>query len=265
MSPLKVGMFNILLIFGCLAFPFTHADSQAAGEEFSATQKVQIEKIVHDYLIKQPQVLVEASQELQKQQQQSIQQQAQSAIAQNIQNLFHNPLSPVAGNAKGTAVIVEFFDYQCGHCKRVAPALAAMLKADPQVSVILKQLPIFGATSEYAATAVLAAQKQNKAWALHQALMTAKQPLSEKLILEAATANGLDVAALKKEMQNPAYAAEFKNNGQLADKLGIMGTPAFVVASGITDKSGKALKVVYIPGAADQAELEKAVAQVRAK
>lgn len=265
MPPLKVGMFNILLVFGCLAFPFTHMDSQAAGEAFSAEQKAQIEQIVHDYLIKQPQVLVAASQELQRQQQQSMQQQAQQAIGQNAEALFHDPLSTVAGNPKATATIVEFFDYQCGHCKRVAPMLAAIIKADPQVSVVLKQLPIFGATSEYAAKAVLAAQQQQKAWALHQALMTAKQPLSETSILDIAKATGLDIEALKKEILNPAYTAEFKTNAQLADKLGIMGTPAFIVASGMADKSGKGLKSVYIPGAAGQAELEKAIAQVRPK
>lgn len=257
-------MLNILLIFGFLTFPFTHIDAHVA-ETFSLEQKAQIEKVVHDYLISQPQVLLEASQALQKQQQQAMQQQAQSAIQQNIPALFHNPISPVAGNAKGTATIVEFFDYQCGHCKRVAPVLATIIHADPQASVILKQLPIFGATSEFAAKAVLAAQQQNKAWALHQALMTAKQPLSETVILATAKTADLDIAALKKEMANPAYAAEFKANAQLADKLGIMGTPAFIVAGGVALNAAKALKTVYIPGAAGQAELEKAMAQVRVK
>lgn len=261
MSPVKLGMLNTLLILGFLAFPFTH-DSQAA-DEFSPAQKAQIERTVHDYLVKHPQVLLEASQELQKQQQQAMQHQAQEGIAQNVQPLFHNPLSPALINPQGQTVMVEFFDYQCGHCKRMAPMLGALLKAQPQVAFIAKQLPIFGAVSEYAAKAVLAAQKQHKAWELHQALMLSSQPLSTKVILGLAKSAGIDTAVLQKDMQNPAYAAEFKANAVLADKLGIMGTPAFVVASGVNDTSAKTLKSVFLPGAVGQAELEKAIAAVR--
>lgn len=262
MSPLKVGMLNILLILGFFAFPFTHADSQAA-EELSGAQKAQVEKIVHDYLVKHPQVLLEASQALQAQQNKAMQQQAQAAIKENVPALFQHPISTSAGNPDGKIIVLEFSDYQCGHCRRVAPILAELMKADAQLKVIIKQWPIFGAVSEFAAKAVLAAQKQNKAWELHQALMLSKQQLSEQVILDTAKALGINIAALQKEMQNSVYAEELKANMQLADKLGIAGTPVFIVASGTQDKSGKTTHAIFIPGATDKAELEKAVTQLK--
>lgn len=257
MTPLKAKMLHSLLILGLIAFPFTHADS---ASEFSPEQKAQVENIMHSYLIKNPQVVVEALQTMQQQQKLAQQGQSKTAIAANAQALFHDSISTISGNPKGNATIVSFFDYQCGYCKRMEPMLETLVKADSQLKFIAKQLPIFGGSSELAAKAVLAAQKQHKAQQLHRALMLVKQRLSEKLIFEQATAVGLNIDLLKTEMQNPAYAVEFKTNLELADKLGIQGTPAFVVAGNTNEKT---FKSAFISGAVKQAELEKALAQVR--
>ena len=128
-----------MLAMGALA---TSLVSQAviaddAASSMSDAQKKEIEKVVHDYLVSNPEVLLEASQALQTKQQQNMQQQAQSAIQENADALFQGKLTTV-GNAKGNVSVVEFFDYQCIHCKKMAPVLESLVKKDSDVRVIYK-------------------------------------------------------------------------------------------------------------------------------
>ncbi|CAM4447063.1 MAG: hypothetical protein LEGION0398_MBIBDBAK_00673 [Legionellaceae bacterium] len=267
MSPLKNGMLNILFVLGFLAFPFTHTDSKATTvttmNTLGLNQKDQIEKIVHDYLINHPEVLVEASQALQKKEDLSLQKQIENIIRKNRQAIFYKNHSPIIGKTQSTATIIEFFDYQCGYCKRIAPTIAAVINKDPKTQLILKQLPIFGSISEYAAKAVLAAQKQQKAWNLHQALMLYTHPLSKEIILSIAQKQNIDTNKLKQEMENPIYNEEVKQNIELADQLGVRGSPAFIIASGINDITGQSLSTIYIAGSVEQVEFEKALTHVR--
>jgi protein-disulfide isomerase len=224
---------------------------------FTPVQKTAIEKIVHQYLVQHPEVLVEASQALQAKQVQAQQGKAMQAISANKEALFNDPNTPTAGNPNGNVYVVEFFDYQCGHCRTVFPVIESIMAKDKNVKFFFKELPIFGGASKYAAKAALASNKYGKYLAFHDKLFSAKNMLDEDKVKQLAQQSGLDVKKLTAEMQDPKYEAAIRANFALAQKLGIMGTPAFVV-------SNKAeTKFQFIPGATDEQGLQAAIQAVQ--
>lgn len=228
----------------------TPGSELASSSSFSAQQIQDIQKIVHDYLINNPQVLVEASQALQKQTEQQEQQYAQDAIQKNVQGLFNNPASPVAGNTNGDVTLVEFFDYQCGHCKEMNSIIEKIIKSNSNLRVVFKELPIFGDDSQFAAKAALASVKQNKYLAFHNALLAADNPLNKDRVFAVAKSVGLNVAQLKKDMNNAAIQTQLRDNFKLAQALRLIGTPTFVLGN-------KALNQFrYIPGATTQENMQ---------
>lgn len=227
------------------------------GNQFTPAQTQQIEQIIHNYLVKNPQVLVEVSQSLQQQQMAEMQKVAAKAIEENKADLFSNPNSPVVGNPKGTVTLIEFMDYQCAHCKEMAPVIDALIKANPNLRVVYKELPIFGATSQYAAKAALAAVKQGKYAAFHEALMKDQNPLTKDEVTKLATAAGLNTDQITKDMESDTIAQQLKDNLRLAQALGLMGTPAIIIGG----SNGKG--AVFIPGTANQQNLQQVISQVK--
>lgn len=222
----------------------------ASATGFDKTQTQQIETIVHDYLLNNPQVLVEVSQKLQAQQEQQfkkIEENAQKAIPEIAAELFNAATSPVAGNAKGDVTLVEFFDYQCPHCKDASPIINDAIKNDPNLRVVYKEFPIFGQSSTYASKAALAANKQGKYLAFHEALIETQNPLTKEKVMAAAKKVGLSIEQWEKDMDSQAVKDELAANLKLAQKLGIMGTPAFVVGS-TQNAASKDSKSFFIPG-----------------
>lgn len=237
-----------------------------AATNFTPAQTTQIEGIVHNYLVTHPEVLLESAHALQQKQQSHMQQQAQDAIAAHTQQLFATGASPVVGNPHGDITLIEFFDFQCPYCKRMAPMFADLIKQDPNVRIVFKQLPIFGDESECAARAALAAAQQgNKYFAFHNALMKASIPFTHSEILDVAKSVGLDVKKLQADMNNSNITQELKTNEDLANDLGLVGTPAFIVAKvAVTDHSvTKPTDSIFIPGAVTQKILEQAIQQAR--
>ncbi len=224
----------------------------------SDAQKKDIEKIVHDYLLSNPEVLLEASQALQQKQQQNMQQQAQSAIQENADNLFQGKFTTV-GNAKGNVTVVEFFDYQCIHCKKMAPVMDGLVKKDSDLRVIYKEFPIFGKTSETASRAALAAGMQGKYKQMHDALLDTEKRLDDKVVMDLAKSVGLDLKKLKKDMDGKEVTEILDANRQLAEKLHLMGTPAFIVASTPDSKFKKGTEPSFIPGAATEESLQELI------
>lgn len=226
-----------------------------AANTMTPEQQKDIEKVVHDYLVKNPDVLLEASQALQQKQQQTLQQQAKSAILEQAPQLFQGTLA-VAGNPKGNVTLVEFFDYQCIHCKKMAPAMAALTKQDPNLRVIYKEFPIFGKSSEMASQVALAAAMQGKYQVMHDALLGMDKQLTEAMVLEKAKSLGLDMTTLQKDMNSKAVADVLKSNRELAEKLHLMGTPAFIVAATPAGQFDAKTQPAFIPGAASEAVLQ---------
>lgn len=241
-----------------LFFPAFAAASDKNATSFSPTQQQQIEKIVHDYLVNNPEVLLEASQALQSKEMDKAKTQALQGVQGNKDKLFNDPNSPTAGNANANAVVVEFFDYQCIHCKDMQPFLVKLLNGN-NVKVIYKQFPIFGAASNYAAQMALAAAKQGKFLEFHNALFRVSGPLSETKVQEVAKSVGLNVDQLKKDMNDPAIKQEISANYDLAKALSLVGTPSFVL-------SNKGLTAFdFIPGAAPQDLFQKSIDDIAKK
>lgn len=242
-----------LLTAGALIAAMTPAATMAAqaATQMTSAQTKEIEKIVHDYLVNNPEVLIEASQALQQKQQQNMQQQAQSAIQENAGQLFTDSMT-VTGNPKGNVTLVEFFDYQCIHCKKMSPVIAELVKNDANLRVVFKEFPIFGKSSELASRAALAAAMQGKYMQMHEALIGQEKRLNDEIINQAAQSIGLDMDKFKTDMNSKAVTDALDANRQLAEKLHLMGTPAFIIASTPAGQFKQGSKPAFIPGAASQ-------------
>ncbi len=217
---------------------------------FTPAQIKNIESIVHDYLIKNPQVLVEVSEELQKQTEEKEMTLAKQAIKNNLQKIFYDPNSPVAGNPNGSVVLVEFFDYQCGHCREMSPLMQDIVSKNKNLKVIFKELPIFGANSKLAAEAALASVQQGKYYPFHNELFAAENPLSKQQIYRIAKKAGLNISKLRKEMSSNLIKQQISKNMQLAQALHLVGTPSFI----LSNKSHTQFE--FIPGATSETNLQ---------
>ncbi len=225
--------------------------AQAGSEDPAAGLSAeQIEKIVHDYLLRQPEVVYQALQELQRRQEAAKAEHQKAAVAANHVQLFQQADDPVGGNPDGDVTVVEFFDYQCHYCRQVMPSLKAKLQEDKKLRVVFKDFPILGADSVTAARAALAARKQDRYVPFHFALMTASD-LSLDGIMAVARSVDIDTRQLAADMNAPEVDAQIKANYALAHTLGIEGTPAFVIGDEL------------IPGALDQTRLTQLIDEAR--
>jgi protein-disulfide isomerase len=222
-----------------------------AGEAPDAARRQEIETVVREYLRAHPEVVLEALQEMERREQERQRVQRVEAIRAHLAQLTQDPGSPVGGNPQGKVTVVEFFDYQCGYCKRQVGELKKLLQADADVRLVYKDLPILGPPSVFAARAALAARKQGKHEALHEALMAISEPLTEELVLKIAAQSGLDTAQLEKDMADPSVSEALDRNFQLQRALNIEGTPALIVGT------------EFVPGAASAEALKALVARSR--
>lgn len=198
---------------------------------FSVEQEAAIGEIVKAYLLRNPQVLMEAGQAFEQQQRERQAEVAKRVIAENKTEIFKSPQDFVFGNPKGDISVVEFFDYNCGWCKRSLEEIVKLTKADPKVRVVMKEFPVFGGPpSLEAAKAAMASRKQDKYWDFHVALMKARQVSPENLYVIAAQV-GLDVQKLKADMADPKIEAALHQNVEIGRKVGIEATPGFLVDS----------------------------------
>lgn len=232
----------------------TFAATTNGATNVSPAEKAKIQAVVRDYLINNPEVIVEAIQVLQKKQYAEAEKtvkQTQADVAQFANALLRQSNDPVSGNPNGKITVVEFFDYQCPHCIDMAPVLSAIIKANPDLRVVYKDFPIRGPLSEFAARAALAANLQGKYDELSHAMLTTNQPLTQDLIFKLAQENGLNVEKLKADINSSAVSGQLKANLELAKQLKLFGTPALFI--GKTDANNN---IRYIPGQADQKQLQ---------
>jgi len=236
------------LLLAMLAVP---AGIVGAGEPvFDAREEQAIRDILANYLRQNPEIIVEAIQILRQRQARAESDQRRQAILRLRDRLERDPGSPVGGNPEGDVTIVEFFDYRCPYCKRVAATVRELLERDGNIRLVYKEWPILGADSEFAARAALAAHRQGKYPEFHEKVMGEKR-VDEASVLAAARALGLDIPRLRADMRSPETEAQLAANMELASRLGITGTPAFVIGEEL------------IPGMADRATLEQLVARAR--
>ncbi len=211
------------------------AAAQSAPRSFpdglTDQQKEDVQELIGEYLRNNPEIVLEAIQVLQRREQARQNQQQRSNLASYRRELERAPTSPAGGNPKGDITVVEFFDYRCSFCKQVLPAIQELLRTDGNIRWVFKELPILTPESRVAARAALAAwnQDRDKYMDFYTALMESHGSLSERNILRMAGNVGLDPEAIKAGLNNPEVEQALQRNFQLAERLGIRGTPGFII------------------------------------
>ncbi|MBI1261574.1 MAG: thioredoxin domain-containing protein [Rhizobiales bacterium] len=229
------------------------AMAETATSSFSNAQKDELGDIIRDYLVKNPEVLLEAMHELDLREKARGADKFDKALAENYDAIYKDPNSYVGGNPRGDITIVEFFDYQCGYCKRSFEPLIKGIQDDGNIRLILKEFPILGPTSVTAARAAMAAARQGKYFDMHKALYEHKGSLTDAKVIEIASDIGLDVKKLATDMKSPEIGKIIKREYALAESLGVEGTPAFI----INEK--------FYPGAMDAERLADIIKDIRGK
>ncbi|MGE0765993.1 MAG: DsbA family protein [Hyphomicrobiaceae bacterium] len=205
------------------------ASSPDTAGPFDQAQKAAIEKIIKGYLLEHPEVMLEVQTALEEKMEKIQAEKMKVALSANSDDIFRDPSAPVAGNPSGDIPVVEFFDYNCGYCKRAFSDISGLVDGDKKVKLILRELPILSKGSEEASRVALAARKQGKYWEMHRALISLKGEANEQSSLRAAEKLGLDMVQLKKDMVSEDVTGEIERVRELARKMGIQGTPHFLV------------------------------------
>ncbi|MFH1157499.1 MAG: DsbA family protein [Pseudomonadota bacterium] len=227
---------------------FSPAKSAPAAEKpFS---KSDVEQIIHDYIVNNPQIILNSVDDYQRK---TLQSHQGAALEKNKDFLFNDSSSPDAGNPDGDVTIVEFFDYNCVYCKNAFFDVQKLLEKDKKVRFVFKDSPVLGPTSEAAAKWALAAQKQKKYFEYHKALMSNKTPLTDEVLEKIAAGLGLDVPQAKKDIEGADILLQLEKNRALAAGIGINSTPTFIVGDDMN------------PGAMNLEQMEKMVAGQRRK
>lgn len=249
MTGLRTTLAALALIFAT-AMPALAADAVPAAATPKALTQADVEKIVHDYIISNPEVILTSVDDYQKRSQRENQ---DAALKKNKDAVFNDTSAPMLGNPKGDVTIVEFMDYNCHYCKQSFPTVMALMEKDKNIRFIMKDFPILGPSSETAAKWALAAQKQKKYFEFHKVMMEHKGPITDSSLEKAATAAGMDIALAKKDAQSTDVMLQIEKNRNLAASLGLSGTPAFIIGEQIAF------------GAYGQEELEKMIKEARTK
>lgn len=236
-----------------LAATLAFAPAARAATVFTPEQRAEIVDILRQALKSDPSILRDAVEALQRDEAQKEASATSAMIAGEHDALLHKPGDPTGGNPNGDVTVVEFYDVRCPFCRGMLPVEAALLKHDPNLRVVFKDIPILGPGSVLGARAVLAAQRQDGFQKLHDALMVGTPNIDIEVVHAAALKVGLDWARLRHDMDDPAIQERLSDNLQMAHALHIDGTPTYVIGDHV------------LSGAVELADLESAVAAARKK
>jgi len=207
----------------------------ARAQSFSDPQRSEIERIVKDYLVAHPEVLQEVINELEKRQTDADAAKHREGVKQYSQALFHSPRQVTIGNRQGDVTLVEFFDYNCGYCKRALSDMLNLMKEDPKLRVVLKEFPVLGPGSVEAAQVGVAVRMQDptgkKYLEFHQKLLGGRGQADRAHALAVAKEIGLDMARIEKDMTGDEAKATLEENMHIAEALGLNGTPSYVIGT----------------------------------
>ena len=222
---------------------------------FNDAQTRAIEGMIRDYIVKHPDILLDAQSALDAQAETRRVDVIRKVLAENKTAIYHDADLPFIGNPKGDVVVVEFFDYNCPYCRKASADIAKLIAGDPNVKIVFQEFPNLGADSETVSKIVVAAKRQGKYYALHRALLDSKGPANEARALEIAGKLGLDVSRLKQDATLEDVQNVVAKARALAAKLSIEGTPMFLIG----DR--------YIQGMPENfyEELTKRISEVRAE
>jgi protein-disulfide isomerase len=211
------------------------ATALAVNTGYWPAPRAGIEAVIRNYLINNPEVLQEAFQQLEKRQTEAQAVQHQEAVKENASMIFDSEHQVVLGNPKGDVTLVEFFDYNCGFCKRAMSDMTTLLKEDSNLRVVLKEFPVLGPGSDQAAQVAVAARMQDtdgqKYLAFHQELLGGRGQADGERALAAAKDAGFDMERLQKDIPSPEVRNSLDEVRKLGETLGISGTPSYVLGN----------------------------------
>lgn len=232
------GVAGGLVALAMLAGGYQLGRSASAGVETVAVEtpapaldRTQVEGIVRDYLVKNPEIVVEMQAALEAKETEQKRVAALGAIKSSADDIYRSSADAVIGNPNGKTTIVEFYDYNCGFCKRALPDMQALTAADPDLRFVLKEFPILGPDSQRAHIVSQAFHRlmPAKYTEFHVALLGSEGRATEDTAIQLAVSLGADEAALRAEMAKPEIMATFQKSFELAEKLAITGTPSYVI------------------------------------
>jgi len=247
---MTVSVFRRIGLFVVFALMPLMMASGGEAQQSTDPETVRIEKIIRNYLLEHPELLVEVMRKLEARQKAEEEAGMAGKIQANRDALFASHDDFIA-NPMGKFPVVEFFDYQCPYCKRMAPELAKIVAEDPDVKIIFKEFPVFGRESILAARAALASAKQGKYREFHMAIMELRGAPSENAIFRVASRLGMDMDRLRRDMQSPSIETQIQTNLQLARAVGVRGTPAYVIGDQL------------VPGAMSLDQMRQLIAEKR--
>ncbi len=224
-----------IIAAACAALLAVAAPQGVRAQNFSPAQRSDIERVVHDYLLAHPEVLQEAMSELEKRQTAAQAEKYKVAVKEHAQKLFSSPNQVTLGNPNGNVTFVEFFDYNCGYCKRAMDDMLTLLKDDPKLKVVLKEFPVLGPGSLEAARVAVAVRMQNpkKYLEFHTKLLGGRGAADEAHALAVAKEIGMNMAQIQKDAKSPEVKATLDEDFKLAEALGLNGTPSYVIGADV--------------------------------
>jgi len=231
------------LILRCLApalavmLAIVVPQASRAADELSPGQRDEVQRLIRDYLLEHPELIQDALQELEKRQTAADAEKHKAAVKQYSEALFSSPRQVVLGNPSGNVTFVEFFDYNCGYCKRAMDDMLTLLKNDPKLRVVLKEFPVLGPGSVEAAQVAIAVRMQDKTGKkyleFHQKLLGGRGQADKARALAVAKEIGLDMGRLDKDMTSPEIKETLQESFKLAEALGLNGTPSYVIGQDV--------------------------------
>lgn len=184
---------------------------------------------VEEALNNNPEMIVNAMQKYEQKTRDEAQQKAQQMVLDNLEDLNNNPNDGIIGNKDGKVVLVEFFDFSCGYCHKLYPAMKNIVAKNPDVKFVAKSLTFVSPVSKYAAKASLAAKEQGKYHEVYTALFENKGPLTEAKVDELAVLAGVDLEKLKADMNSAKNEKVLNDMSELAGKIQVNGVPTLVI------------------------------------
>jgi len=226
--------FAAVLIVGALALP----SSMAGAQSITPAQRGEIETIIKEYLLSHPELLQEVMVELEKRQTTAEAEKHRNAVKEHAATIFNSPRQVTVGNPQGDVAVVEFFDYNCGYCKRAMVDMMEMIKSDPKLKFVLKEFPVLGEGSVQAAQVAAAVRMQDKTGGkkyleFHQKLLGSRGQVDKARALAVAKEVGLDVTRIEKDMASDEVRLQLEESMKLAEALGLNGTPSYVVGGDV--------------------------------
>ena len=219
---IKKNVLNLIIIM-CTYFIFI--SNSFTKEQLS---KEELNKLIYEYIMENPEVILDSVDKLRKKMEKNAGLD-ESYLKENFLQFANNPNIPYMGSEKPKVIIIEFFDYNCGYCKKSLDAVTELLRTEYDLKISFRDYPILSPSSRVAAKAALASREQGKYFKFHSALMSMQGNLNKDMIFSIASNLNIDIDKLKKDMKKIEIEEIIEQTKSLARKLDIRGTPTFII------------------------------------